>query len=502
MTDSKATLEIAGALEKIRLSIQALNSAIAESNEPLPEEVSQALAAFGRATEQAIDSAADELRDNLSAAFGLARRPDLDANGPSHSHLRIDAAVNNLRDAIVDAEQLAGRHGYRAAGMRLPTIRTEVVARQEVSNEMDDVRNYLIKLRDEMRKPQISQIGIINIHVHQIDIKSQIASLIANSESVDLRGLGTAVAGISRIISSLITALSTVARALRRPAETILQSARKLTVKAFEIVRKAAERVFGSSSEDKRVPDRIWTESEVQELLVKGEAAPTDAAPFVRTLTLGERYSDNFTATNLDGLSPLKELRRVKISVRGTLDASALGKLQHLEHIDIATRGHLNLAELSNLPNLRELLIHSYFGGRHRVVFPSDPNWPRLEKITIFGGEFVGFPSLIKSPLLKMATISRSNFDPDQLRTWGTAQQLAIQDARLPNLDFLAGFDALVELDIRSSSVGDISGIKHATKLARLKMSRSQAERFNLRQVPEGVEITGDLGGKIRARKR
>lgn len=114
--------DLAARIAEIDNAVERVRKTIAESNEALEPHESRRIEAFCDASVAAIGSSVDELRDNLVACYSLSYRPTVNLDDASHSHLRIDAAVNNLRDAIVGTEQLAAQLGLRAAGREIATI--------------------------------------------------------------------------------------------------------------------------------------------------------------------------------------------------------------------------------------------------------------------------------------------------------------------------------------------------------------------------------------------
>jgi len=251
---------------------------------------------------------------------------------------------------------------------------------------------------------------------------------------------------------------------VRRAAESIFTTAKNAALKAFEVIQTTANRYFGTAETNRKDPERIWTESEIQDLVMRGETVPGDAAPYVRTLTLGQRWETRTTMQDAASLRSLTELRRLTIFAKNQMDLSAIGSLRQLEAIEIDANGSIDVSALADLPNLRSIELSSGYGNRAPMSFPQKVNWPSLSHISIEGAVIGKIPDLSGSTKLKSVEVKRCTIAAEDIPVFRNATHLTLNSVVLANLEFVQMFDRIQELDVRTCSIITLWGIQLAPK--------------------------------------
>jgi hypothetical protein len=314
--------------------------------------------------------------------------PEENLRGVEEKTLLLQAALGNLRRG-------AARAGYAVddaddaslpPGLRLPRsaiadkLDALVSALEEVKASVSDVKRT--QEADRSNEQPIFQGPLVNNTFERINIKFDLSLLQIQRKLIDVSGLVKLVGETRSLIRQFLTSVSQLGLKagswLLTQAETrVKPAARELGSVAGAVVRKAAA-WFRNKQAPSQEPVSVQPEEKsasgeksdeppddfdigvVKQMILRGEAPPSQWVPWITELSFHERYysaemRDDDTLDDLTPLAGLTELRSLYLDGCNVRDLSPLGQLEKLESLDLSNTPSFDLAPLAGLSALQEL---------------------------------------------------------------------------------------------------------------------------------------------------
>ena len=488
------------AKERLRVSAEELKRVSSGVNQNEDGFDCAALARVCTAALKIVDGEADdEFRDDLVTLYPSIPRPALEQESISYSALLIDKNVNDLRDAIADANVAAEKAGLplnAQSNLMPPAI---FVSRATYSSEIGQLTSKIATIEGDVASLRVTgnQIGLVNISVPKIEIKVTLANALARARpQVDATGLSRAFQGIRRLIEGTSSGLKAAKIMISDYIKDIINRVFTQAKESLFIVQGILENAAGDEDLFSKGDARIWTESEVKSLLLEGVNVPDEAIPYVKRLEF--RPSERIASDAINRLTSIEHLELIGPANTGRVKLANFRKLRTLF---LSTFDGSDLTALANLSDLEVLRVTGSHSPTKQITLPQILHLPRLKELSIGSCLLANVPDLTGCAALKelsFTSVRCPNWDNVGSAT--TIEDLSILGCDLERADFLPQLMQLTELDLRDTPIKSTGNLRSVTRLHKVRLSRRYANRISLWMFPSWMDIVGDYGGMIRRR--
>jgi len=487
-------------LQAIEFSAQRLKRHLASMNFDGDKFDADQIKRFADISIEVCQSESSDLRDNLISAYSLSQRPKISDEDIDHSNLLLDKYINDLRDALLNAEQAASEIGLPTNSQPLSVPTPILVPIGRFPDEIKQLRASHNEIKAELDLIKVSgnQLGIFNFKVETIEIKVDIASaMLAFKQFIDAANLSRTFSGISSNVDKLIGwSIDNTGPAV----ESIAAGARKIKNYA-QVAIASIKLMIKKIGKSDRGDQEIWSEVEALNLLREGKTIPEEAIPFIRHANLNYGYK-----CKIDDISKLSELRTLEYSAYSGEEKNLykLSSLKKLRTLKLSVSRGCDLSWVNDLRELEKLNLSGPYNSERPICFLGNEFLgEKLQSITINNMTVDKIPSFSSLPGLRNLDID--GLVSDDFSSIATAKNITHLSAiasDLSNIDFITSLTELEDLDIRDIPGVSLAPARSAISLKTLRISRRYIHNYNLNDVRLSVNIYGDHGGTIRKSKR